>query len=164
MNKTLFRIGARIYIAGRARSSAPLMKQQTLNTLKKFNDQIQNLTAEQLSVRSSSAGWSPGQIVFHAFLSTRAILRTCESLRKKESLPDMDPKAIGKTKEVSREELLKFSSEILQLANDFDYSTAKTKSVCHPLLGRLDYSGWLTLNVIHLERHFKQLQRSLQNQ
>lgn len=157
------RVVANTYLYFRGLTSDSQLKSQTLKMLQKFQERVQSTPAEQLERRSPNEKWSGIEVAFHAINSAKGILRTCEGLRSKQNVPDSDRSNAGRTKTVSRDDLIALIKRVYDMTDKFDFKQAKTASSAHPFLGKKDFQQWLVVNLVHLERHFRQLDRVLSN-
>ena len=107
--------------------------------------------------------WSAMEVAFHAVNTTKGILRLCECLRAKQNVPDSDRSSAGRTREVSRADLLTLIKRVSEMTTSFDFKSVKTATSAHPFLGQCDFHKWLVINMVHLERHYTQLNRALAN-
>ena len=151
----------RCYLAYRGRISGNEFKNQIVATIDRFEQEITNLTLEQLEIRPVSAKWSAQEIAFHALRAAISMFKLCDLLRKGDDLPDLDRSTVGRTRAVTKEELLKVCLEAKEQAGKFHYESHSKATCRHPLLGKLDFYGWLSMNMVHLERHYRQLQRTV---
>lgn len=157
------RVVANTYLYFRSRISDSQLKSQTLQMLQKFQERIESTPHEQLKRRSPNEIWNGIEVAFHAVNSAKGILRTCEGLRSKQNVPDSDRSNAGRTKSVSRDDLMELIKRVYAITDNFDFTKVKTASNSHPFLGKKDFHQWLVLNLVHLERHYRQLNRVLLN-
>jgi len=157
VRRIFFRFFANRYLARRGKIPADELKQRTLNFIRRFQEKAQNLTQEQLDARLNEEEWSAGEVTYHAVHSVKSIFRNCEKLRKDEDVPSMERAAMGRTKSVSREDLIELCNQVYGLAEQMDFTASSKKKTAHPLLGPGDFRRWLVINMVHLERHYKQL-------
>lgn len=157
------RVVANTYLYFRSLTSDSQIKSQTLQMLQKFQDCIESTSQEELERRSASEKWTGMEVAFHAINSAKGILRTCDGLRTKQNVPDLDRSNAGRTKTVSRDDLMALIKRVYDMADQFDFTKVKTASSAHPFLGKKDFQQWLVLNLVHLERHYRQLNRVLSN-
>jgi DinB superfamily len=157
------RVVANTYLYFRGLTSDSELKSQTLKMLQKFQERVQSTPAEQLERRSPNEEWTGIEVAFHAINSAKGILRTCEGLRTKQNVPDSDRSNAGRTKTVSRDDLMALIKRVYDMIDNFDFKQVKTASCAHPFLGKKDFQQWLVVNLVHLERHYRQLDRVLSN-
>jgi DinB superfamily len=157
------RVVANTYLYFRGLTSDSQLKSQTLKMLGKFQERIQSTAAEQLERRSPHEKWNGIEVAFHAINSAKGILRTCEGLRAKQNVPDSDRSNAGRTKTVSRDDLMALIKRVYDMTDKFDFKQVKTAASAHPFLGKKDFQQWLVVNLVHLERHYRQLDRVLSN-
>lgn len=131
--------------------------------LQKFQEHIESTPQEQLERRSPNEKWSGIEVTYHAINSAKRILRICEGLRARQNVPDLDRSNAGRTKTVSRDDLMSLIKSVYDFTDTFDFTKLRTSSSAHPFLGRKDFQQWLVLNLVHLERHYRQLNRVLSN-
>lgn len=131
--------------------------------LQKFQERVESTPQEDLERRSPNEKWSGLEVAFHAVNSTKGILRTCEGLRAKQNVPDSDRSNAGRTKTVSRDDLMALIKRVYDMTDKFDFKQVQTASSGHPFLGKKDFQQWLIVNLVHLERHYRQLDRVLSN-
>jgi hypothetical protein len=103
------------------------------------------------------------QVAFHAVNTAKGILRVCEALRAQQNVPDSDRSSAGRTRDVSRADLLSLIKRVTDMTGGFDFKKVKTGTSGHPFLGQCDFHRWLVINLVHLERHFRQFNRTLTN-
>jgi DinB superfamily len=154
---------ANAYLYFRGMISDSDLKSKTLEMLQRFQELIGSTSQEQLERRSGNERWNGIEVTFHAVNSAKGILRTCEALRAKQNVADSDASHAGRTRIVSRDDLMGLIKRVYNLTDKFDFKKVKTASTAHPYLGRKDFQQWLVLNLIHLERHYRQLNRVLSN-
>ena len=111
MNRRLFRIFARIYIKNEARRPGDSLKQSIQKRLERYGLQIESLTSQELSRRLSREQWCPSEVMFHALHSARGMFRMAQELRNG-SAQDLEPERIGKTKTVTREDLVALCTSV----------------------------------------------------
>lgn len=99
--------------------------------------------------------------MYHALHAARSMFRMAQQLRDGEQAPDLERDRIGKTKPVAREDLIALCREVQEMAAKFDYSDMDSKTSGHPMIGKLNWKQWIALNLIHLERHQRQIQRAV---
>ena len=157
------RVVANTYLYFRGLTSGSQLKSQTLQMLQKFQERIESTPQEELERRSPNEKWNGIEVAFHAINSAKGILRTCEGLRANQTVPDSDRSNAGRTKIVSRDDLLALIKRVNDITDKFDFKKVKTASCAHPFLGRKDFQQWLVVNLVHLERHYNQLNRVLSN-
>jgi len=157
------RVVTNTYLYFRGLTSDSQLKSQTLRMLQKFQEYIESKPQEQLERRSPNEKWTGMEVAFHAINSAKGILRKCEGLRAKLNVPDSDRSHSGRTKTVSHDDLLDLVKRVYDMTENFDYKKVKTASSAHPFLGKKDFQQWLVLNLVHLERHYRQLNRVLSN-
>jgi hypothetical protein len=157
------RVVANTYLYFRRLSSDSQTKSQTLEMLQKFQEKIESTPQDKLEQRSLNEKWTGTEVTFHAINSAKRILRICEGLRAKQNVPDIDRSNAGVTKTVSRDDLMDLIKRVYDMTAKFDFTKVKTASTAHPFLGRKDFQQWLVLNLVHLERHYRQLDRVLSN-
>ncbi len=160
LRRIFFRFFANLYLEKRGKIPAVELKQRTLKLIRKFQEKAQNLTQEQLEARLDAEGWNVSEVTYHAVNSVKSIVRKCEELRNDEDVPPMEPAAMGRTKSVSREDLIELCNQVYGLAEQMDFTALSKKKTAHPLLGPGDFRRWLVINMVHLERHYKQLLRT----
>jgi hypothetical protein len=151
-----------LYFRGLTTDSAQL-KSQTLQMCKKFHEKIKSIPEIELERRSPNERWNGIEVAFHAIHSAKRILLICEGLRAKQDVPDLDRSNAGRTKTVSREDLMTLLTRVYDMTEKFDFTKVKTAASAHPFLGKKDFQQWLVLNLVHLERHYRQLNRVLSN-
>jgi hypothetical protein len=157
------RIVANTYLYFRGFTSNSQLKSRTLQVLEKFQKHIESTSQDQLQRRSPNERWNGIEVAYHAINSTKGILRICGGLRAKQNVPDLDRSNAGRTKTVSRDDLMALLKDVYDLTDEFDFTKVRTASSAHPYLGRKDFQQWLVLNLVHLERHYRQLHRVLSN-
>ncbi len=157
------RVVANTYLFFRGFTSDSQLRSKTLQMLQKFQERVEATAQEDLERRSPNEKWNAMEVAFHAVNSTKGILRTCEGLRAKQNVPDSDRSNAGRTKTVSRDDLMGLIKRIYDITAKFNFGKVKTASCAHPFLGRKDFQQWLVLNLVHLERHYRQLDRVLSN-
>jgi hypothetical protein len=157
------RVVANTYLYFRSLTSDAQVKAQTLQMLKKFQDCIESTSQEELERRSTNQKWTGMEVAFHAINSVKGILRTCDGLRTNQNVPDLDRSNAGRTKAVSRDDLMALIKRVYDMTDKFDFTKVKTAASAHPFLGKKDFQQWLVLNLVHLERHYRQLNRVLSN-
>jgi len=148
---------SKLYFAYRGRITHDQLQEKTIQQIQKFHDKLKSGTPDQLQARVAAGRWTAMEVAFHAVNTTRAILRNCDSLRSNKELPALERSAIGKTKTVSLEDLIQLCDRALDQVKQFDFSYTKTKVYLHPILGPLDFKQWLVMNLVHLERHYRQM-------
>ena len=157
------RVVANTYLFFRGFISDPQLRSKTLQMLQKFQERVESTLPEDLERRSPNEKWNAMEVAFHAVNSTKGILRTCEGLRAKQNVPDSDRSNAGRTKTVSRDDLMALIKRVYDMTDKFDFKQAKTASCAHPFLGKKDFQQWLVVNLVHLERHYRQFDRVLSN-
>jgi hypothetical protein len=157
------RVVANTYLFFRRLTSDSQTKSQTLQMLQKFQQKIESTAEDELERRSPKEKWTGMEVTFHAINSAKRILRICEGLRSKQNVPDLDRSDAGVTKTVSRGELADLIKRVYDMTDKFDFTKVKTAASAHPFLGKMDFQQWLVLNLVHLERHYRQLDRVLSN-
>ena len=157
------RVVANTYLYFRRLTRDSQRKSQTLQMLQKFQQKIESTPEDELERRSPKEKWTGMEVTFHAINSTKRILRICEGLRAKQNVPDLDRSAAGVTKTVSRGDLVDLIKRVYDMTEKFDFTKVKTAASAHPFLGKMDFQQWLVLNLVHLERHYRQLDRVLSN-
>jgi len=160
LKQVFFRFFAKRYLERRGRVPAEELQQKTLNRIRKFQETVEALTQEQLDARPDSEGWNAGEITYHAVNSVKGIFRICEGLRNEKDVPPMERTAMGRTKAVLREDLIGLCQKVYGLAEQMDFTTSSKRKCAHPILGPGDTKRWLVINLVHLERHHKQLLRT----
>jgi len=161
MNRRIFRIFASIYIKNEARRPGDSLKRSIQKRLERYGLQIESLTSQELSRRISRQKWCPNEVMFHALHAARGMFRMAQELRDGHKAPDLEPERIGKTKTVTREDLIALCKEVQEMAEKFDYSEMESNTAGHPWIGQLNWKQWIALNLIHLERHERQIQRTI---
>ncbi len=161
MKKLLGRPILRLYLLYRGSVGSEKLKQLTLAQIENFQNKLKSLSPEQLQTRTSPGKWNAGEIAFHTLGGARSILKKCELLRKGELAPDLERSGMGRTKEIPYEELLALGKKVHEMASQFDFHSPATATSRHPLFGPLNFKGWLVMNLIHLERHYQQLARTV---
>jgi hypothetical protein len=154
---------ANTYLYFRGFISDSELKSKTLEMLEKFQKRIESTPQENLERRTPDEKWMGMEVAYHAINSVKGILRICEGLRAKQNVPDSDRSNAGRTKTVSRDDLMTLIKGVYEMTTDFDFTKVRTASCAHPFLGRKDFQQWLVLNLVHLERHYRQLNRVLSN-
>ncbi len=157
------RIVANTYLFFRGFTIDSQLRSKTLQMLQKFQERVESTPQQELERRSPNEKWNAMEVAFHAVNSTKGILRTCEGLRAKQNVPDSDRSNAGRTKTVSRDDLMALIKRVYDMTDQFDFKKVKTASIAHPFLGKKDFQQWLVLNLVHLERHYRQLDRVLSN-
>ena len=157
------RVVANTYLYFRGLTSNSQLKSQTLQMLQKFQECVKSTSPENLERRWPDEKWCGMEVAFHAINSTKRIFQICDGLRAKENVPDLDRSNAGRTKSVSRDDLMSLIKRVYDMTEKFDYNNVKTASSAHPFLGKKDFQQWLVLNLVHLERHYRQLNRVLSN-
>ena len=157
------RVFANTYLFFRGFTSNSQLRSQTLQMLQKFKKRLESTSQEDLERRLPNEKWNAIEVAFHAVNSNKGILRTCEGLRAKQNVPDSDRSNAGRTKSVSRDDLMVLIKRVYDMTDKFDFTEVKTASSAHPFLGKKDFQQWLVLNLVHLERHYRQLDRVLSN-
>jgi hypothetical protein len=161
MNRTLFRVFARIYIKNEARRSGNSLKQSIEKRLERYALQIESFTNRELAQRISTEKWNSSEVMFHVLHAAGSMFRMAQQLRDGLEPPDLQPDRIGKTRSVTREDLIALCKEVQETAANFDYSDLESKTARHPLVGQMNWKQWIALNLIHLERHQRQIQRTV---
>lgn len=159
MKKLLRRLIVRFYFLYRGRVGSENLKKQTVVQIENFQNKLKSLSPEQMQTRTSPEQWSAGEIAFHTLSGARSILKKCELLRTGNSVPDLELSGMGRTKEIPYEELLELGKRAHEMAIQFDFHGQSAATSRHPLFGSLDFKGWLVMNLIHLERHYRQFSR-----
>jgi hypothetical protein len=157
------RVIANTYLYFRGLSSDSQLKLQTLQMLQKFQERVESTSQEDLERRSPNEKWNGEEVAFHAVNSAKGILRTCEGLRANQNVPDSNRSNAGRTKTVSRDDLMALIKRVYDMTENFDFTKVKTSASAHPFLGKKDFQQWLVVNLVHLERHYRQLNRVLSN-
>jgi DinB superfamily len=157
------RVVANTYLFFRGFISDSQLRSKTLQMLQKFQERVESTLPEDLERRSPNEKWNAMEVAFHAVNSTKGILRTCEGLRAKQNVPDSDRSNAGRTKTVSHDDLMALIKRVYDMTDKFDFKQAKTASCAHPFLGKKDFQQWLVVNLVHLERHYRQFDRVLSN-
>jgi hypothetical protein len=152
-----------LYISFRSKISDTRLKENTLKLLELFRNRVESTSEEIMLKRLPSEKWNGMEVAFHAVNSAKGILRVCEGLRANQSVPDSDRSAAGRTREVSRADLLALIKRVTDMTSNFEFKSVKTASCAHPFLGQCDFHKWLVINMVHLERHYRQLNRVLAN-
>jgi hypothetical protein len=147
---------ARLYLNYRKRIPPEQLRAQTLDWLRKYQEKVESLTPEQLSASPFPGKWSAQEIIFHAVSGAKGMLRLCDLLRSQD-VPDMDRSKAGRARIASKEDLITLCRNVIGMAEQFEYVSDTQRTCKHPLLGRWDFKGWLTINLVHLERHYKGL-------
>ena len=160
MNRRIFRIVSRVYIKNEARRPGESLKQSIQKGLERYGLQIESLTTHELSRRMSKEKWCPSEVMFHALHAARGMFRMAQELRDGQA-QDLEAERIGKTKTVTREDLVLLCKEVQGIAEKFDYSEFESKTAGHPWIGQLNWKQWIALNLIHMERHQRQIQRTI---
>jgi len=160
LKRIFYRFFANLYLEKRGKIPADELKQRTLKLIREFQEKAQNLTQEQLDARPDAEGWNACEITYHAVNSVKGIFRICEGLRNEEDVPPMERAAMGRTKAVSCEDLIGLCEKVYGLAEQMDFTTSSKRKCAHPILGPGDTKRWLVINLVHLERHHKQLLRT----
>ena len=160
LKRIFYRFFANLYLEKRGKIPADELKQRTLKTIRRFQEKAQNLTQEQLDARPDAEGWNAGEIAYHAVNSVKGIFFICEGLRNEEDVPHMERSAMGRSKSVSREDLIGLCEKVCGIAEQMNFTGSSKKKCAHPLLGPGDFKRWLVINMVHLERHYKQLLRT----
>src|SRR5262245_20882214 len=106
MNRRLFRIFARIYVKNEARRSGNSLKNSIEKRLERYSLQIESFTTRELSKRISKEKWCASELMFHALHAARGMFRMAQALRDGQQPPNLEPDRIGKTKSVTREDLI----------------------------------------------------------
>jgi hypothetical protein len=154
---------AQLYISLRSNISDARLKEKTLAQLDMFRNRVES-TAEEIMLKKPSNGkWNAMQVAFHAVNTTKGILRLCEALRAQQNVPDSDRSSAGRTRDVSRADLLALIKRVSDMTDGFDFKKVKTRTSAHPYLGQCDFHKWLIINLVHLERHYRQFNRTLAN-
>jgi len=157
------RVVANTYLYFRSLTSDSQLKSQTLQMLQKFQECVESTAVENLERRTPNEKWSGTEVAFHAVNTTKRIFQICEGLRAKQNVPDSDRSHSGRTKTVSHDDLMQLIKLVYDMTDKFDFTKMKTTSSAHPFLGKKDFQQWLVLNLVHLERHYRQLNRVLSN-
>ncbi len=160
LRKIFFRFFANRYLAIRGQVPADELKQRTLEAIRRFQEKAQNLTQEQLNARLDQKEWSAAEVIYHAVHSVQSIFRKCEELRNEKDVPPMERDAMGRTKSVSREDLIELCNYVYGISQQMNYTASSKKKAVHAVLGPGDFKRWLVINMVHLERHYKQLLRT----
>jgi DinB superfamily len=151
-----------MYLAYRNRIAPEQLKDQTIKLLEDYQQTLSASPAERLGRSPANGKWNGGEIAFHILRAAKATFRMCEGLRNNQPMADVPKDQAGKTKTVGRDDLLSRSTQLLELAKQFDYRSSTKNISSHPFFGPLNDKQWLVVNLIHLERHFKQLQNATQ--
>jgi hypothetical protein len=154
---------ANTYLYFRGLTSDSQLKSKTLQMLQKFQQRIESTPQEKLRRHSPIEKWNGIEVAFHAINSAKVILRTCDGLRAKQNVPDLNSTHAGRTRTVSRDDLMTLIQRVYEMTDKFDFKNVKTASSAHPFLGKKNFQQWLVLNLVHLERHYSQLNRVLSN-
>ena len=160
LKRTLLRLITGGYLAYRKRISSDDLKKQTILTLQDFLLKVESLSPAQLEAHPSSGKWSAQEIVFHAVNGAKGLLRICEGLHNNQDVPDMDRSAMGRTRQVPQEDLVLLCRRVIDRTEQFQFVSASTKICAHPVVGKNDFKGWLVINLVHLQRHYRQLLRT----
>ena len=139
------------------------LKQKTLVMLQKFQERVESTPQDLLEQRPGAEKWNGMEVAFHAVNTTKGILRTCEGLRAKQNVPDSGKSSAGRTRAVSREDLIALMRRVYEMTDKFEFKNVKTESCAHPFLGKRNFHQWLVVNLVHLERHYRQLNRVTSN-
>ncbi len=134
-----------------------------MKLLELFHNRVESTSEEAMLKKPVSEKWSAMEVAFHAVNTAKGILRLCESLRAKQNVPDSGRSSAGRTREVSRADLLTLIKRVSEMTTSFDFKSVKTATSAHPFLGQCDFHKWLVINMVHLERHYRQLNRALEN-
>lgn len=160
LKRTLVRLISRVYIDYRKHVSSDDLKKQTIRALQDFLQKVERLSPAQLEAHPFSGKWSAQEIVFHAVNGAKGLLRICEGLHNNQDVPDMDRSAMGRTRQVPREDLVLLCRRVIDMAEQFQFVSDSTKTCAHPVVGKNDFKGWLVINLVHLQRHYRQLLRT----
>ncbi len=152
---------AKTYLYLRGLTSDSQLKQKTLLMLQKFQGRVESTPQDRLEQRPGTEKWNGMEVAFHAVNTTKGILRTCEGLRAKQNVPDSNQSSAGRTRAVGREDLMALMRRVYEMTDKFEFKNVKTESCAHPFLGKRNFHQWLVLNLVHLERHYRQLNRVL---
>jgi hypothetical protein len=151
----------KLYLYFRGKIAAQELKERTLSLLEMFRKRVESTPEEAMLKMRSNEKWNGMQVAFHAVNTTKGILRVCEGLRAQQNIPDSDRSSAGRTRDVSHADLLKLIDRVSTMTSDFDFTAEKSTSCSHPFLGKCDFHQWLVVNMVHLERHYRQLNRVL---
>jgi hypothetical protein len=151
----------RLYLYFRGKIADQDLKEKTLSLLEMFRKQVESTPEEMMLKLRPNEKWNGMQVAFHAVNTTKGILRLCEGLRAQQNVRDSDRSSAGRTRDVSQVDLLKLIDRVSTMALDFDFTSQKTPTCAHPFLGKCDFHQWLVINMVHLERHYRQLNRVL---
>ena len=152
----------RMSLAYRNRIAPDQLKSQTVKVLEDYQQTLSATSFETLGRSPATGKWNGGEIAFHVLRAAKATFRMCEGLRSNQPVADVPKDQAGKTKSVGREDLLSRSTQLLELAKQFDYRSSTKNISSHPFFGPLNDKQWLVVNLIHLERHYRQLESATQ--
>ena len=158
----LRRLLIRLYLSGRGRGVSPdELKVRTLHQLRRYLSQLEMLSVEQLAFPQEKGKWNAQEITYHVMKTVRYILRVCDGLHRGIDLPPLDRSQIGRTKVVSREILLEDCRRTAEMLEKFSFHSESKRTYVHPTLGNWDFKGWLVINLVHLERHYRALKMAI---
>ena len=160
LKRILVRLIFRTYLVYLRRVSSEDLKKQTVRALQDFLQKVESLSPAQLEARPFSGEWSAQEIAFHAVSATKGLLRLCEALHNNQDVPDMERSAMGRTKQVTQEDLELLCRRVIEMTDQFRFESGSTKTCAHPVAGKNDFKGWLLINLVHLQRHYRQLLRT----
>lgn len=152
----------KLYLTYRFTVPIKKLKKQIQDQLAVFQKKLESLSSQQLDSRKTSDGWSGMQIAFHTLFTTRRMFRIAEELRNDREVPNLDRSAVGQTKEVSYQGLMEYYGKVQTQVQGFDFSGESKRTCRHPILGDLNWKQWLVVSLIHIERHYKQLIRTVE--
>jgi DinB superfamily len=153
----------RIYILYRSLTSLDQLRIRTLRQLETYQKTLENTPPERLETKKNPTGWNGMQIIYHTLNGARKMLRTAEELRNDHPVPDLERSRVGQTKEISHPELLEYCRKVQDQAAQFEYQGQSNKTCRHPFAGSLNWKQWIAMNLVHMERHYRQLLHTIES-
>lgn len=151
----------KLYLAYRFTIPKKELKKQIHDQLATLQNKLSSLSPEQLESRKTTEGWNGMQIAFHTLLATRRMLRIADELRNDREVPNLDQSVVGKTNDVSYKDLMEYFGKVQTQVEGFDFSGLSKRKCRHPILGNLNWKQWVVVSLIHMERHYRQLIRTV---
>jgi hypothetical protein len=149
------------YIIYRSSTSLDQLRSQTLKQLEAYEKSLETLPPERLESKKTSDGWNGMQIIYHTLNGAKSMMRIADGLRQNQEVPNLERSAVGKTKDLSQTDLLEYCRRVKAQASQFEYQGQSSRTCSHPFAGELNWKQWLAMNVVHMERHYQQLLRTL---
>jgi len=160
--RKLFGMVGKMYLGHRLETTNPAnCKTDTIVMLQKYLEMLETLPEPKLIARPLVGNWSGIEVAYHAINSTKTILKICDGLATGKKVPDMMPSEIGRTKSLYRKDVLSFARPVLKEVMDFTFTFEESPTCNHPVFGPRDLKQWLVLNLVHLERHYRQFIKAM---